>query len=53
MMLYNIENVKWERSNIKCLIINKRLIKNSVEGSTSNCNTTKECLNKVAVLKGK
>jgi hypothetical protein len=49
-MQYNIEKVKWERSNDKCMIILKRCIKEALKSSIPDCDTVKEYLERVASL---
>jgi hypothetical protein len=48
MLHYSIDKVKWERSNTKCLIIIKSLIKDPIKGAILDCETTKEYLEKIA-----
>jgi hypothetical protein len=46
-MAYDLERVKWDASNRKCLMIIKSSIKEAIRGGISDCETTKEYLKKV------
>jgi hypothetical protein len=47
-MQYNIDKVKWERSNDKCMIIFKRSIKEPSKSSIPECETANEYLERIA-----
>ena len=44
MLQYSINKVKWERSNVKCLVIIKSLIKDPIKGVIPECEIVKEYL---------
>lgn len=48
-MQYNIDKVKWEKSNKKCFVVIKSLTKDPIKGSNLDCDTTMEYLEKVAI----
>jgi len=47
-MQYNIDKIKWERSNDKCMIILKRSIKKPLKSFIPECETANEYLERVA-----
>jgi hypothetical protein len=46
-MAYDLERVKWDTSNRKCLMVIKSSIKKAIRGGIPNCKTAKEYLKKV------
>jgi hypothetical protein len=46
-MAYNLERVKWDVSNHKCLMVIKSSIMKAIRGAIPNCETAKEYLKKV------
>jgi hypothetical protein len=46
-MAYDLERVKWDASNCKCLMVIKSSIKGAIRGGIPNCETTKEYLKKM------
>jgi hypothetical protein len=46
-MAYDLERVKWDMFNHKCLMVIKSSIKEVIRGGISNCETAKEYLKKV------
>jgi hypothetical protein len=46
-MAYDIERVKWDASNRKCLMVIKNSIKEAIRGEILNCEIAKEYLKKV------
>jgi hypothetical protein len=46
-MAYDLERVKWDASNRKCLMVIKSSIKEGIRGGILNCETAKEYLKKV------
>jgi hypothetical protein len=49
-MAYDLERVKWDASNYKCLMIIKSSIKEAIWEAIPNCETAKEYLKKVESL---
>jgi hypothetical protein len=46
-MAHDLERVKWDTSNHKCLMVIKSSIKKAIRGGILNCKTAKEYLKKV------
>jgi hypothetical protein len=46
-MTYDLEHVKWDASNRKCLMVIKSSIKEAIRGGIADCETTKKYLKKV------
>jgi hypothetical protein len=46
-MAYDLERVKWDASNHKCLMVVKSSIKEAIRGGIPNCETANEYLKKV------
>jgi hypothetical protein len=46
-MAYDLERVKWDASNRKCLMVIKSSIKEAIRGGILDCETAKEYLKKV------
>jgi hypothetical protein len=46
-MAYDLEHVKWDALNCKCLMVIKSSIKEAIRGGIPNCETAKEYLKKV------
>jgi hypothetical protein len=46
-MTYDLEHVKWDASNRKCLMAIKSSIKEAIRGGIADCETTKKYLKKV------
>ncbi|PWZ15010.1 hypothetical protein Zm00014a_019488 [Zea mays] len=46
-MTYNLEHIKWKRSNKKCLIVTKTSIIVSIRGAILECQSDIEYLNKI------
>jgi hypothetical protein len=46
-MTYDLERVKWDASNRKCLMLIKSSIKEAIRGGIPDCETAKEYLKKV------
>jgi hypothetical protein len=46
-MTYDLERVKWDASNRKCLMVIKSSIKEAIRGGIPDCETAKEYLKKV------
>jgi hypothetical protein len=46
-MAYDLERVKWDASNCKCLMVIKSSIKEAIRGGIPDCETAKEYLKKV------
>jgi hypothetical protein len=46
-MAYDLEHVKWDASNRKCLMVIKSFIKEAIRGGIPNCETAKEYLKKM------
>jgi hypothetical protein len=49
MSCYEIENINWERSNCKCLMVIKERILESIRGAIPNCSAVVEYLEKVEI----
>jgi hypothetical protein len=47
MMAYDLERVKWDASNRKCLMVIKSSIKEAIRGEILDCETAKEYFKKV------
>jgi hypothetical protein len=46
-MVYDLQRVKWDASNSKCLMVIKSSITDAIRGAIPNCETTKEYLKNV------